>query len=96
MSIREPLECIGEGTFESEEQLRQVVVSQMPRDCVGRTSYCDRGDSKPEAAEAAKRADDQTAATVEDGEATDPETKQQPDRERAPGAGLRSPTSTVP
>jgi hypothetical protein len=71
------LEYMGDTTFESEEELRQQIVGQMPSDTEGRTNYSDRGGSNPTTTEAAEEAEDQTAADVEEGEATDPDTTQQ-------------------
>lgn len=79
ISIAELFEYMGDDTFESEEQLRQMIMSQMPRGSEGRTNYSDRGGANPTITEDAEEADDQTAAGVEEGESTDPETKQQPD-----------------
>ena len=79
ISIRELFEYMGDDTFESEEQLRQMIMSQMPRDSAGRTNYSDRGGSNPTITEEAEEAEDVTAGDLEEGVSTDPDTKQQPD-----------------
>lgn len=79
ISIEELFEYMGDDTFESEEQLRQMIMAQMPRDSEGRTNYSDRGGAGPAATEEAEDADEGTDADVEEGTSTDPETKQQPD-----------------
>ncbi|MFC7196847.1 hypothetical protein ACFQL4_23000 [Halosimplex aquaticum] len=71
------LEYMGDTTFESEEELRQQIVGQMPSDTEGRTNYSDRGGSHPVQSEAAEEAEEQTAADLEDGPATDTDTTQQ-------------------
>lgn len=77
ISFRELFDYMGDDTFESEEQLRQMILGQMPRDSEGRTNYSDRGGSHPEATEEAEEAGEVTSADVQEGEATDPDTKQQ-------------------
>jgi hypothetical protein len=77
ISIEELFDYMGDDTFESEEQVRQMILGQMPRDSVGRAGYSDRGGSQPEATEAAEDAGEGTDADVEDGASTDPDTKQQ-------------------
>ena len=77
ISIEELFDYMGDDTFESEEQLRQMILGQMPRDSVGRTNYTDRGGATPEATEEAEDADESTSADFQEGEATDPDTMQQ-------------------
>lgn len=77
ISIEELFDYMGDNTFESEEGLRTMILGQMPRDTEGRTNYSDRGGSSPVQTEEAREAEEQTAADVEEGKATDPETKQQ-------------------
>lgn len=77
ISVRELFDYMGDDTFESKEQLRQMILGQMPRDSEGRTNYSDRGGSHPEATEEAEEAGDETTAEQQEGEATDPDTKQQ-------------------
>ena len=79
ISIEELFDYMGDDTFESEEQLRQMIMAQMPRDSEGRTDYSDRGGSHPEATDEAEDAGEGTDADVEEGTSTDRETKQQPD-----------------
>ncbi len=57
-------------TFDSGEAVRQMLLSQMPRDSEGRTNYSDRGGSLPVETETAEEATEQTAADLEDGPAT--------------------------
>jgi len=57
-------------TFQSDEAVRQMALSQMPRDSEGRTNYSDRGGATPVETEAAEDATDQTTADLEDGAAT--------------------------
>ncbi|WP_324662352.1 DUF5789 family protein [Haloarcula sediminis] len=52
-------------TFDSDESVRQMVLSQMPRDSEGRTNYSDRGGSTPVETEAAEEAAGQTTADLE-------------------------------
>ena len=56
-------------TFESDEAVRQMALSQMPRDSEGRTNYSDRGGATPVETEAAEAATDQTTADLEEGAA---------------------------
>jgi len=77
ISIEEIFDYMGDDTFESEAQIRQMILGQMPRDSVGRPDYSDRGGSQPEATEEAEDAGEGTDAEVEEGTATDPDTKQQ-------------------
>ena len=79
ISIEELFEYMGDDTFDSEEQLRQMIMAQMPRDSEGRTNYSDRGGASPEATEEAEDAGEGGYEDVEEGASTDPETKQQPD-----------------
>jgi len=58
-------------TFDSDEAVRQMVLSQMPRDSEGRTNYSDRGGSTPVETAAAEEAAEQTAADLEQGPAAD-------------------------
>ncbi|MDS0258888.1 hypothetical protein NDI56_05720 [Haloarcula sp. S1CR25-12] len=57
-------------TFESDEAVRQMLLSQMPRGSEGRANYSDRGGSHPVETEAAEDAAEQTAADLEQGPAT--------------------------
>ena len=79
ISLEELFDYMGDDTFESEEQLRQMILGQMPRDSEGRTNYSDRGGSHPEATEEAEDAAESTSADYQEGTSTDPDTKQQPD-----------------
>ena len=79
ISIEELFDYMGDDTFESEEQLRQMIMAQMPRDSEGRTDYSDRGGSHPVATDEAEDAGEGTDAELEEGKSTDPDTKQQPD-----------------
>jgi hypothetical protein len=47
ISLRELFDHMGDDTFESKEELRQMMMSQMPRDSVGRANYSDRGGEQP-------------------------------------------------
>jgi len=58
-------------TFESESAVRQMILSQMPRDSEGRTNYSDRGGATPVETEAAEAATEQTTADLEGGPAAD-------------------------
>jgi hypothetical protein len=69
VSVSELFEYIDD-TFESDEEARQMILNQMPRDSEGRTNYSDRGGSTPVETEAAEEATEQTAADLEDGPAT--------------------------
>lgn len=71
ITIRELFEFMGEDTFESREEVRQMIMSQMPRESVGRRNYSDRGGTSPAETEAAAEAENATAADVEGGPASD-------------------------
>jgi len=73
ISVAELFEYMGEDTFDSPESVRQMLLSQMPRNSEGRTNYSDRGGATPVETEAAEAAAEQTAADLEDGPATDPD-----------------------
>jgi len=77
ITIRELFERMGEDTFESEQQLRQMILAQMPTGSEGRSNYSDRGGSLPAETEAAEEATETTSADEqEEGESTDPDTTQ--------------------
>jgi hypothetical protein len=57
-------------TFDSEKAVRQMALSQMPRDSEGRTNYSDRGGATPVETEAAREASEQTTADLEGGTPT--------------------------
>lgn len=76
ITIEELFEYMGDTSFESKEQVHQMLLGQMPRDSEGRTNYSDRGGSHPVETEAADEAEEQTTADLEEGEATDPDTTQ--------------------
>jgi len=77
ISIEELFDYMGDDTFESGEQIRRMILGQMPRDSVGRSEYSDRGGSHPEATEEAENAGEATDAEVVEDASTDPDTKQQ-------------------
>jgi hypothetical protein len=62
---------LGETSFESEDELKTMLLGQMPRDSGGRQNYSDRGGSLPTETEAAEAAAEQTSADLEEGSATD-------------------------
>lgn len=68
ISLRELFEFMGEDSFESPEAVRQMILSQMPRESVGRRQYSDRGGTLPGEEDAS---DHPTAADVEGGPASD-------------------------
>jgi len=70
ISVTALFEPMGNATFDSPDAVRQMLLSQMPRDSEGRTNYSDRGGSHPVQTEAAEAAAAQTAADLEDGAAT--------------------------
>jgi hypothetical protein len=45
ITVEEVFDHMGEDTFESADEVRQMALSQMPRDSVGRERYSDRGAS---------------------------------------------------
>lgn len=47
ISIEELFGDIGEDTYESPDEIRQMVLNLMPRESVGRPQYSDRGGSHP-------------------------------------------------
>lgn len=97
ISIRELFDYMGDNTFESEDQLRQMILGQMPQESGGRANYSDRGGSNPTLTDAAEEAEDSTAADFQGGEATDRDRTQQlgPDR-RSPVASSRPTASAAP
>ena len=70
ISVRELFGYIDD-TFDSRESVREMILSQMPRDSEGRTNYSDRGGATPVETEAAEAATEQTTADLEQGSATD-------------------------
>ncbi|WP_262177937.1 DUF5789 family protein [Haloarcula laminariae] len=70
ISVAALFEPMGETTFDSPDAVRQMLLSQMPRDSEGRANYSDRGGSHPVETEAAEEAAEQTATDLEEGEAT--------------------------
>lgn len=77
ITMRELFDYMGDETFKSPDEIRQQILSQMPRNSEGRTNYSDRGGSTPTQTEAAEEAEQQTAGDLEDGPATDTDTTQQ-------------------
>lgn len=77
ITIEELFDYMGDETFESEDGLRQQLLAQMPSGSTGRENYSDRGGSTPVQTEEAEEAAEENAADVEEGTATDPDTKQQ-------------------
>ena len=71
ITVRELFNFMGDDTFESSEEARQMIMSQMPRESVGRTNYSDRGGSHPKETEAAEDAQHVTDADIEGGAAAD-------------------------
>jgi len=57
-------------TFDSDQDVRQMMLNQMPRDSEGRTNYSDRGGATPVETDAARAATEQTTADLEEGPAT--------------------------
>ena len=74
IAVEDVFEYMGEDTFESKGDVRQMLLSQMPRNSEGRPNYSDRGGATPVETEAAEAATEQTTADLEPGEATDPDT----------------------
>lgn len=70
VAVGELFEYMGEDTFESKGDVRQMLLSQMPRNSEGRPNYSDRGGSTPVETEAAEDAAEQTTADLEDGPST--------------------------
>ncbi|MDS0283281.1 hypothetical protein [Haloarcula onubensis] len=77
IAVADLFEYMGEDTFESKGDVRQMVLSQMPRNSEGRTNYSDRGGATPMETEAAEAATEQTTADLEPGVSTDPDTTQE-------------------
>jgi hypothetical protein len=77
ISLAELFSYAGDASYESEEELRQMILGQMPKDSEGRVGYSDRGGSSPEQTEEAEEAEEQTSADVQDGVSTDTDTTQQ-------------------
>ncbi|PSP91118.1 hypothetical protein BRC78_04640 [Halobacteriales archaeon QH_8_68_33] len=77
ISLAELFSYAGDASYESEEELRQMILGQMPKDSEGRAGYSDRGGSGPEQTEEAEEAEEQTSADIQDGVSTDTDTTQQ-------------------
>lgn len=71
ITLVELFDFMGEDTFESADEVRQMIMSQMPRESVGRSNYSDRGGATPRETEAAEEAEDQSSDDLQDGSATD-------------------------
>ena len=71
ITVRELFNFMGDDTFESSEEARQMIMSQMPRESVGRTNYSDRGGASPVESDAAEDAEHVTDADIEGGPAAD-------------------------
>lgn len=71
ITLAELFDFMGDDTFESADEVRQMIMSQMPRESVGRSNYSDRGGATPRETEAAKEAEDQSSDDLQDGSATD-------------------------
>jgi hypothetical protein len=76
IAIEELFGPMGETSFESEEDLKTMLLGKMPQDTGGRANYSDRGGSLPTETEEAEEASEQTSADLE-GEATDPDAPDQ-------------------
>ena len=76
IDVGELFEHMGEDTFESKSEVRQMILSQMPRNSEGRPNYSDRGGATPVQTEAAEEAAEQTTADLQPGESTDPDRTQ--------------------
>lgn len=77
ISVEELFQYMGDETFDSADEVRQMILAQMPSDSEGRANYSDRGGSSPTQTEAAEEAAEQDPEDLEDGPATDTETTQQ-------------------
>ncbi|WP_460918996.1 DUF5789 family protein [Salinarchaeum chitinilyticum] len=71
ITLEELFDFMGDDTFESPEEVRQMIMSQMPRESVGRSNYSDRGGATPTETEAAEDAEEQSGSDLQDGSATD-------------------------
>ena len=72
ISLEELFSAMGDTEFHSDDDLRTMMLGQMPQDSEGRTNYSDRGGSHPVETEEAEEAGEQTSADLEsEGEATD-------------------------
>lgn len=76
ITIAELFDYLGEATFDSESELRQQILGQMPSESVGRTNYSDRGGAGPRQTADAEEAADVTSADFQPGDATDPNVTQ--------------------
>ena len=57
ITIRELFEDLGEDSYGSPEEVRQMMLNMMPRDSVGRANYSDRGGAAPTETEEAEDVD---------------------------------------
>lgn|GEM_PF-1291176 len=71
ITLAELFDFMGDDTFESADGVRQMVMSQMPRESVGPSNYSDRGGATPTETEAAEAAEEQSSSDLQDGSATD-------------------------
>lgn len=57
ITIRELFGELGDDSYESAEEVRQMMLNMMPRDSVGRANYSDRGGAAPTETEEAEEVD---------------------------------------
>jgi len=80
ITVEELFDYMGDTSFDDDDELRQQIIGQMPRETTGRAGYSDRGGSLPEETEEAEKAEkaaEETDGDYEEGTAADPDTKQQ-------------------
>ncbi|RRJ33783.1 DUF5789 family protein [Halocatena pleomorpha] len=58
ITIDELFDPMGETTFESPSEVRQMILNLMPKESVGREGYSDRGGSAPEETEPVDQQDE--------------------------------------
>lgn len=77
IAIEELFGSMGETSFDTEQDLQEMLLSQMTRESTGREGYSDRGGSLPTETEDAEDAADATSADEQDGESTDRDTTEE-------------------
>lgn len=58
ITLRELFDPMGDDTFESTDEIRQMILTLMPSESVGRENYSDRGGSHPTETDRADRLDE--------------------------------------
>lgn len=60
ITIQELFDSMGDDTFESPDEVRQMMLNLMPEESVGREGYSDRGGSRPDETDAVDADEDES------------------------------------